>query len=67
VIFCLGAPSRQPQRDLPIGIIATLIVCTILYASVSLVPTGIARYSTLGTDAPVADALQSAGLQPAAA
>ena len=32
---------RKPQRDLPIGIIATLIVCTILYGSVSLVLTGI--------------------------
>jgi len=52
---------RQPQRDLPIGIIATLVVCTILYGSVSLVLTGIARYSTLGTDAPVADALKALG------
>lgn len=51
----------DPQRDLPIGIIATLVVCTILYASVSLVLTGIARYSTLGTDAPVADALKALG------
>jgi len=52
---------RQPQRDLPIGIIATLIVCTILYGSVSLVLTGIANYRTLGTDSPVADALRALG------
>src|SRR5580698_3839112 len=38
---------RKPQRDLPFGIISTLIVCTILYGSVSLVLTGIAKYSTL--------------------
>jgi APA family basic amino acid/polyamine antiporter len=52
---------RRPQRDLPIGIIATLIVCTILYGSVSLVLTGIAKYSTLTTDSPVADALKALG------
>jgi APA family basic amino acid/polyamine antiporter len=46
---------------LPIGIIATLIVCTILYASVSLVLTGIAHYQTLNTDSPVADALKALG------
>ncbi len=50
---------RNPQRDLPIGIIATLIVCTILYGSVSLVLTGIARYDTLNSDSPVADALKA--------
>ncbi len=52
---------RKPQRDLPFGIIATLIVCTILYGSVSLVLTGIANYKTLGTDSPVADALKALG------
>ncbi len=52
---------RRPQRDLPVGIIATLIVCTILYCSVSLVLTGIANYKTLGTDSPVADALKALG------
>jgi basic amino acid/polyamine antiporter, APA family len=52
---------RKPQRDLPFGIIATLIICTILYGSVSLVLTGIAKYQTLGTDSPVADALKALG------
>jgi basic amino acid/polyamine antiporter, APA family len=50
---------RKPQRDLPFGIIATLIVCTILYGSVSLVLTGIMPYNKLGTDSPVADALKA--------
>ena len=50
---------RKPQRDLPIGIIATLIVCTILYGSVSLVLTGIMPYTKLGNDSPVADALKA--------
>jgi APA family basic amino acid/polyamine antiporter len=52
---------KNPQRDVPHGIIATLIVCTILYGSVALVLTGIARYETLNTDSPVADALKALG------
>jgi APA family basic amino acid/polyamine antiporter len=52
---------KRPQRDLPIGIIATLIICTILYGSVALVLTGIARYETLNTDSPVATALKALG------
>jgi APA family basic amino acid/polyamine antiporter len=52
---------QNPQRDLPFGIISTLVVCTILYASVALVLTGIAHYSTLGTSSPVADALKNLG------
>jgi len=52
---------KNPQRDLPVGIIATLVVCTILYASVSLVLTGIVNYQTLNTDSPVADALKALG------
>jgi APA family basic amino acid/polyamine antiporter len=52
---------KRPQRDVPFGIIATLIVCTILYGSVSLVLTGIVPYSKLATDSPVADALKALG------
>ncbi len=53
---------KNPQKDLPIGIIATLIVCTILYGSVSLILTGMAKYNLLGSDSPVADALKWAGM-----
>jgi APA family basic amino acid/polyamine antiporter len=52
----------RPQRDMPIGIIATLLVCAVLYASVSLVLTGIANWSTLNNDAPVANALKAIGM-----
>ncbi len=52
---------KRPQRDMPFGIIATLIICTILYSSVALVLTGIAKYQTLNTDSPVADALKALG------
>ena len=52
---------RNPQRDLPFGIMATLVVCTILYGSVALVLTGIAHYDTLNNDSPVATALKTLG------
>ena len=51
----------RPQRDVPFGIIGTLVICTVLYASVSLVLTGIMPWSKLGTDSPVADALKALG------
>ena len=43
--------ARNPQRDLPIGIIATLIVCTLLYIAVAVVLTGIVPWQTLIDDA----------------
>ena len=52
---------RRPQRDLPFGIIMTLVVCAILYIAVALVLTGIARYDTLNNAAPVATALKVLG------
>lgn len=52
---------RRPQRDLPIGIIATLVICAILYTSVALVLTGIADWRTLNNAAPVANALKALG------
>jgi APA family basic amino acid/polyamine antiporter len=53
---------KNPQKDLPIGIIATLIACTILYVSVALVLTGIVNWKTLNNDAPVANALKAIGM-----
>jgi APA family basic amino acid/polyamine antiporter len=52
---------RRPQRDIPFGIIATLIICTILYGSVSVVLTGIANWKTLDPNSAVAVALKSIG------
>jgi len=53
---------KRPQRDLPFGIIATLIICTLLYGSVSVVLTGIANWKTLDPDSPVAVALKALGM-----
>ena len=54
---------RRPQRDLPLGIIGTLVVCALLYVSVALVLTGIASYKTLNNAAPVANALKVLGFE----
>ncbi|WP_304502544.1 amino acid permease [Brevibacillus sp. DP1.3A] len=48
---------RNPQRDMPIGIISSLLVCTILYIAVSLTLTGIVPYKLLNVKNPVAFAL----------
>ena len=49
---------KNPQRNMPIGIIGSLLVCTLLYVSVSLVLTGITPYTTLNVSDPVTFAMQ---------
>ena len=49
--------TRNPQRDMPIGILASLIICTVLYVIVSAVLTGMVNYKDLDVAAPVALAL----------
>ena len=49
---------KSPKRDLPIGILVSLFVCAFLYIAVALILTGIQKWSTLGTAAPVAEALK---------
>lgn len=51
----------EPQRSIPIGIIASLIVCTLIYIIVSALLTGIVPYTTLNVESPVADALLTIG------
>jgi APA family basic amino acid/polyamine antiporter len=53
--------ARNPQRDLPIGIIASLAICTLLYVIVAALLTGIAHYSTLNNPSPVAQAMLDLG------
>lgn len=53
---------RQPQRDMPFGLLMTLILTTVLYVVVAVVLTGIVHYKTLDPDAPVASALNQLGL-----
>ncbi len=54
--------AKNPQRDVPIGIICSLILCTILYILVAGVLTGMVRYDKINIDAPVSDAFAQVGL-----
>ncbi len=54
--------AKNPAKDVPIGIIASLIICTILYIAVSAVLTGMVPYKDINIDAPVVDAFRRAGL-----
>ncbi|MGD1042544.1 MAG: amino acid permease [Sedimentisphaerales bacterium] len=54
--------ARNPQRDVPIGIIVSLIICTVLYIGVTIVLTGMVPCDQIDTDAPIAAAFQRVGL-----
>jgi APA family basic amino acid/polyamine antiporter len=58
-----GAESRNPGRDMPIGILGALIVCTILYILTSAVLVGIVPYRLLDVPAPIALAADMMGLK----
>jgi APA family basic amino acid/polyamine antiporter len=57
-----GAESKNPARDMPIGIIGSLVVCTILYILTSAVLVGIVPYTMLDDPAPIALAVNEVGL-----
>ncbi len=61
-VSTVAEECKDPKRDLPIGILVSLFVCSFLYIAVALVLTGIQRWSTLGNAAPVAQALEAIGL-----
>jgi basic amino acid/polyamine antiporter, APA family len=54
--------ARNPSRDVPIGILTSLVLCTILYIAVAAVLTGMVPYNQINIDAPVSDAFRQAGL-----
>lgn len=53
--------AKNPQRDMPWGILGSLVLCTILYILVGLVMTGIVKYDQLNVAAPIAVAVDAAG------
>jgi APA family basic amino acid/polyamine antiporter len=59
--------ARNPQRDVPLGILCSLAVCTVLYISVAAVLTGLVPMSQIDIHAPVAEALSLAGYKWGAA
>jgi APA family basic amino acid/polyamine antiporter len=52
----LGEETRRPSRDLPLGLLGTLGICSVLYIGVSLVVTGMVNFRQLDIGAPIADA-----------
>jgi APA family basic amino acid/polyamine antiporter len=69
VVSTAAEESVSPQRDMPIGIIASLAVCAVLYVGVALVLLGMMPFATFASgpaaDAPVAYALKALGVHPA--
>jgi APA family basic amino acid/polyamine antiporter len=58
--------AKNPQRDLPIGIIASLLICTFLYISVAAILTGMVPWRNVNIEAPIAQAFLDRGLNVAA-
>lgn len=54
--------AKNPQKDMPIGIIGSLLICTALYIAVSAVLTGIVHYSALNVPDPIAVGVDAIGL-----
>jgi basic amino acid/polyamine antiporter, APA family len=61
VVATTAEEARNPQRDLPIGILASLVICTILYAAVALVITGMVKYDQIDPKAALASAFTNVG------
>jgi APA family basic amino acid/polyamine antiporter len=54
--------AKNPKRDVPIGIVTSLVLCTVLYIAVAAVLTGMVPYNKINIDAPVSDAFRQVGL-----
>jgi APA family basic amino acid/polyamine antiporter len=55
--------AKNPGRDIPIGILASLAICTVIYIAVGLVMTGLVPYTSLNVASPIAVAIQATGLK----
>ncbi len=55
--------ARNPQRDMPIGILGSLAICTVLYVALGWTLTGVVNYTSLNTAAPVAVGIQATGVR----
>jgi APA family basic amino acid/polyamine antiporter len=62
IVATAAEETKNPKRDLPRGIIGSLVICTVLYVAVSLVVVGMQNYRDLSVAAPLAEAFQSVGL-----
>ena len=55
--------AKKPQKDMPIGILGSLVICTILYVLVAFVLTGVVSYDKLNVAAPIAVAIDALGMK----
>ncbi|MFA6401161.1 MAG: amino acid permease [Salinivirgaceae bacterium] len=62
-VSTVAQEAKNPRRDMPIGIIASLAICTVLYIAVALVLTGIIDYRLLNVSDPIAVGINSVGPQ----
>jgi APA family basic amino acid/polyamine antiporter len=62
IVATAAEETKKPEKDLPRGIIGSLVICTVLYVAVSLVVVGMQKYTELSSTAPLADAFRSVGL-----
>ena len=60
-VSCASAEAKNPKRDVPIGIISSLAVCTVVYIAVAAVMTGVVPYKQLGVADPLAIAVDAMG------
>ncbi|HUR84979.1 MAG TPA: amino acid permease [Solirubrobacteraceae bacterium] len=67
VVATCAEEARDPQRTMPIGIIGSLAIVTVLYIAVALVLTGMVPFKELNSDAPVSEAFKGVGKDWAAA
>ena len=59
IVATAAEETKKPQRDMPIGILASLGICTALYVAVSLVIAGMVKYTDIKINAPLAEAFRS--------
>ncbi|HEY6331019.1 MAG TPA: amino acid permease [Blastocatellia bacterium] len=61
-VSCAAQEAKNPQKDMPKGIMGSLLICTVLYILVSYVLTGVVPYDRLGVDAPIAVGIDALGM-----
>ncbi|MCL2888646.1 MAG: amino acid permease [Elusimicrobia bacterium] len=62
-VSTVAQEAKNPQRDMPRAIMMSLVICTVLYVLVTAVATGIVHYSKLDVSAPIALAIDTAGIK----
>lgn len=61
IVATAAEETKNPQRDVPIGVLGSLAICTALYVAVSLVVVGMVEYDQVSVAAPLAEAFRSVG------